>query len=39
MQRSQEIDVWKLLQWHVSIRVSNEEALGVELTTDVDQAA
>ena len=25
---------WKIVQWHVSIGVSNEEALGQELTTE-----
>lgn len=28
---------WRVVQWHSSLGVSNEETLGVEMTTDVDE--
>ena len=28
---------WRVIQWHASIPVSNEESLGMEITTDVDE--
>ncbi len=30
---------WKVVQWHASIGVSNEESFGEELTTEVSQTA
>lgn len=30
----QENNEWKIVQWHASIGVANEEALGAELTTE-----
>jgi adenylate cyclase len=27
---------WRIVQWHTSLGISNEETLGVEMTTDVD---
>src|SRR5438309_3706340 len=34
-----EHDEWKVVQWHLSIGVPNEEALGVELTTSMEAVA
>jgi adenylate cyclase len=28
---------WRVVQWHASIPVSNEEAVGLEMTTDLDE--
>jgi hypothetical protein len=30
---------WKVVQWHASIGVSNEESFGAELTTEAGQRA
>ncbi|MHA2169083.1 MAG: nuclear transport factor 2 family protein [Candidatus Kariarchaeaceae archaeon] len=31
---NQETDAWKIVQWHVSLGVANEEVLGKELPTE-----